>query len=115
MQLAIFLFLLIAQVILSGNLHAEDKYDLFRKGEAPNIDSVLIPEYAERLPHSGLVAISKLYEAGDFPIEKVEERARFLKAFFLTYSNQYARASINALKAQNVSPTFLADIDEVRK
>lgn len=115
MKLTTFLFLLMVQVIFSGNSLAEDKYDLLRKGEAPNVDSVLVPEYAEKVPHVGLEAISKLYEGSDFPAGKVEERTRFLKAFFLTYSNQYARASINALKAQNVSSTFLADIDDVRK
>lgn len=115
MKLKIFLFLLMAQVMFSGNLHAEDKYDFMRKGEAPNVDSVLVPEYAEKVPHGGLEAISKLYETGDFPAEKIEARTRFLKAFFLTYSNQYARASINALKAQNVSPTLLADVDDIRK
>lgn len=110
-----FIFLLMAQVIFSDVVHAEDKYDVLRKGEAPNIDSVLVPEYAEKVPHVGLEAISKLYEMGDFPTDKVEERTRFLKAFFLTYSNQYARASINALKAQNVSSKFITDVDDVRK
>ncbi|WP_417821360.1 hypothetical protein [Terasakiella sp.] len=115
MKLTIFLFLVMVQVMLSDNLHAEDKYDFLRKGEAPNVDSVLVPEYAEQVPHSGLAAIAKLYEGVGFPEEKIEERTRFLKAFFLTYSNQYARASINALKSKNVSSTFLADVDDMRK
>lgn len=115
MKPVFFLFLFTIQFMCSSVWSAEGKYDFLRDGEAPNLDSILIPERVANIPHVGLLGISELYDTGTFPTEKVEKRIKFLKAFFLTYSNQYARASINHIEKSGASSTFLRDVDEIRQ